>query len=58
MGVVGLFSLFMLDRCRFTVDPGHIAIKFSRFSGLKDTYYREGWHLRIPYFERPIIFNV
>jgi prohibitin 2 len=39
------------------VEPGHVGLKFSRISGLKDTPYREGWHLRIPYFERPIIFN-
>jgi len=58
MGLVGLGALFALDRCRFSVDPGHIAIKFSRISGLKNIQYKEGWHLRIPYFERPITFNV
>jgi len=58
MGLVGIGALFALDRFRFSVDPGHIAIKFSRFTGLKNTQYKEGWHIRIPYFEKPIIFNV
>lgn len=42
----------------FLVEPGHIAIKFSKLSGLSNKNYKEGWHLRIPYFERPIIYNV
>jgi len=41
----------------FTVDAGYRAIKFSRFTGLGNKTYREGWHFRIPYFERPIKYD-
>lgn len=39
------------------VEPGHTALKFSRLTGLGDLQFTEGWHFRIPYFERPILFN-
>jgi prohibitin 2 len=39
------------------VDTGHRAIKFSKFSGVGETVYREGWHMMLPWFERPIIFD-
>lgn len=29
-----LFGLLFLNECRFTVEPGHTAIKFSKFTGL------------------------
>ncbi len=51
-GVVGI------KKCIYTVDGGHRAIKFSRFVGIRPTAYREGWHLMLPYFERPIIYDV
>lgn len=40
------------------VDTGHCAIKFNKFSGIKDRVFREGFHLMIPWFERPIIYDV
>lgn len=49
VGLTGL-GLVGLDQCRFTVEPGHCAIMFNRIGGLSDNIYREGWHLRIPYF--------
>ena len=42
----------------FNVDVGHRAIVFNKLSGLKDGVLREGWHLRMPWFERPIIYDV
>ncbi|KRX07703.1 hypothetical protein PPERSA_11252 [Pseudocohnilembus persalinus] len=59
-GILGgtLFGLYMVDQCRFTVNPGHTALMFNRFGGLSDRLYREGWHLRIPYFQVPIIYNI
>lgn len=42
----------------FKVQPGHVALKFSRLTGLKETLYKEGWNFRIPYFERPIIYSI
>ena len=35
-----------------------MAIKYSKLGGLKDRTYREGYHLLLPWFERPIIFDV
>lgn len=34
------------------------AIVFNRIGGLKDTVYEEGTHLMVPWFERPIIYDV
>lgn len=55
LAAAGVYGLF---KCIYVVDGGHRAIKFSRFGGIKPTIYREGWHLRIPYIERPIIYEV
>ena len=50
--------LYIIPNIIYTVDGGHRAIKFSRLVGLRNTIYREGWHLRLPYFEWPIIYDV
>jgi len=42
----------------YTVDTGHKAIIFNKVTGLKETTYREGLHLKMPWFERAIIYNV
>lgn len=42
----------------FNVEGGHRAIVFNRLSGIKDTVYEEGTHIMIPWFERPIIYDV
>ena len=31
---------------------------FNRLGGIKDTVYEEGTHLMVPWFERPIIYDV
>lgn len=31
---------------------------FNRISGVKDTIYEEGTHIRIPWFEWPTIFDI
>jgi len=49
---------YLLGKCIYTVEGGHRAVKFSRISGMLPNAYREGWHLMIPYFERPIIYDV
>jgi len=57
LGLAGA-SLYAASQCIFTVQPGHIAIKFSKLTGLKDDYYKEGFSFRLPYFENPIIYNI
>ncbi|XP_062212969.1 prohibitin-6, mitochondrial-like [Phragmites australis] len=42
----------------YTVEGGHRAIVFNRLEGIKDKVYPEGTHLMIPWFERPIIYDV
>ncbi len=56
--ILGGLGILALKKCVYSVDGGHLAIKFSRLVGLKPQIYREGWHLMIPYFERPIIYDV
>ncbi|KAJ2529143.1 Prohibitin-2, subunit of the prohibitin complex (Phb1p-Phb2p), partial [Coemansia sp. RSA 1937] len=47
-----------LNASLFNVDGGHRAIKYSRISGIKPEIYSEGTHLRIPWIEMPIIYDV
>ena len=42
----------------FTVDGGHRAVMFNRLLGMKDTIYNEGLNFNIPWFERPIIYDI
>lgn len=42
----------------FTVDGGHRAVIFNRFLGMKDTIYNEGLNFNIPWFERPIVYDI
>ena len=52
LAVLGYMSLF-------NVDAGHRAVLYNKVSGVKDTYtYTEGTHFRIPYVERPIVYDV
>jgi len=44
--------------CFYTVEGGHKAILFSRFSGVLPTVYGEGLHLRVPWVHIPHVFNV
>lgn len=42
----------------FTVDTGHKAFIFNKFSGVKMNTLREGLHFKIPFLENPVIYNV
>jgi len=42
----------------FNVEGGHRAIVFNRLVGINETVYTEGTHLMVPWFERPIIYDV
>jgi prohibitin 2 len=53
LGGVGYFGKSTF----YTVDAGHMAIKYNRLSGVGGTTFREGFHFMIPWFERPIIFD-
>lgn len=42
----------------YTVQGGHRAVVFNRIVGMKDTIYGEGLNFNIPWFERPVIFDI
>lgn len=43
---------------RLPVKGGERAVIFNRIGGIKENSYGEGTHLMLPWFERPIIFEV
>jgi len=47
-----------LNASLFNVDGGHRAIKYTRLNGISQHIYTEGTHLRVPWFETPIVFDV
>jgi prohibitin 2 len=47
-----------LFQSMYTVDGGHRAIIFSRIGGIQPDIYREGLHLRVPWFQYPIIYDI
>merc|ERR1712183_438822 len=42
----------------YSVSGGHRAVLFNRLIGMKDHVYGEGLNFNIPWFERPIIFDI
>jgi len=42
----------------FTVEGGHRAVIFNRFQGVKDITYPEGTHFRMPWVEKPTVFDI
>lgn len=42
----------------YVVSGGHRAVIFNRFSGVEEAVRGEGMHLRIPWVQRPVIFDV
>lgn len=42
----------------YTVQGGHRAVVFNRFLGMKENVYGEGLNFNIPWFERPIIYDI
>ncbi|KAL9250852.1 Prohibitin-2, mitochondrial-like protein [Drosera capensis] len=57
-GIIGGLGIYGLANSLYNVDGGHRAIVFNRIYGIKDKVYPEGTHLIIPWFERPIIYDV
>jgi len=57
--LIGALALLGIgSQALFNVDGGHRAIIFNRFFGTKEEVYEEGTHFKIPFLDRPIIFNV
>lgn len=49
---------WLANQSVYSIDAGHMAVKYSRFSGVGASTYKEGVHFLAPWFERPIIFDV
>ncbi|KAL7068997.1 putative prohibitin 2 [Cryptosporidium serpentis] len=62
--LIGSLSLLLggsgliLSNSMYNVEAGHRAIIFSRINGIQDKVYCEGTHFLIPWFERPIIYDI
>ncbi|TGO25885.1 hypothetical protein BPAE_0070g00050 [Botrytis paeoniae] len=61
-GVATLIALGGLmvvgNNALFNVDGGHRAIKYTRLGGVGKQIYSEGTHIKIPWFETPIDYDV
>ncbi|KAJ1916816.1 Prohibitin-2, subunit of the prohibitin complex (Phb1p-Phb2p) [Tieghemiomyces parasiticus] len=53
---VGGYAVF--NTSLYNVDGGHRAVKYSRFTGIQEQIYNEGTHIRIPWVETPIVYDV
>merc|ERR1719343_216627 len=42
----------------YTVPGGHRAVVFNRLIGMKDSIYGEGLNFNIPWFERPVVYDI
>ncbi|XP_068645589.1 prohibitin-1, mitochondrial-like [Aristolochia californica] len=56
--LIGGLGLYGALNSLYTVEGGHRAIVFNRLVGVKEKVYPEGTHLMIPWFDRPIIYDV
>jgi prohibitin 2 len=46
------------SECIFNVEGGHRAVMFHRFGGVQEKVRAEGTHLMVPWFQRPIVYDV
>ncbi|EEC76502.1 hypothetical protein OsI_14263 [Oryza sativa Indica Group] len=58
VGLLGGAAIYAAFNSLYNVEGGHRAIVFNRLEGIKDKVYPEGTHFMIPWFERPIIYDV
>jgi len=49
---------YIFTQCLYDVEAGHRAIKFNRLYGLGEEIIAEGTHIRIPWLEWPIIYDI
>jgi prohibitin 2 len=49
---------YLLTDSLFTVEGGHRAVMFNRFGGVSASVYSEGTHIKVPWFQLPIVFDV
>ncbi|KAG8628977.1 hypothetical protein KVT40_002842 [Elsinoe batatas] len=54
----GLGGVWVFQNALFNVDGGCRAVKYSRLGGVSQEIYNEGTHLRLPWLETPIVYDV
>ncbi|XP_059277001.1 prohibitin-1, mitochondrial-like [Lycium ferocissimum] len=57
-GLVAGLGVYGVTNSLYNVEGGSRAIVFNRILGVKDKVYPEGTHFMIPWFERPVIYDV
>jgi len=55
---LGVGGYVLVNHCLFNVEGGHRAVMYSRLSGMSPVVRGEGTHFKIPWVERPYIYNV
>ena len=59
VGAIGLAGLaYGGGNMIFNVEGGHRAVMFHRFGGVQQSVRAEGTHLIVPWFQRPIVYDV
>ncbi|CAH2046513.1 unnamed protein product [Thlaspi arvense] len=58
VSVIGGIGAYGIANSIYNVEGGQRAIVFNRITGIKEKVYPEGTHFMIPWFERPIIYDV
>ncbi|KAF2590731.1 hypothetical protein F2Q70_00037947 [Brassica cretica] len=58
VSVIGGLGLYAITNSLYNVEGGHRAVMFNRLTGIKEKVYPEGTHFMLPWFERPIIYDV
>ncbi|PSK46376.1 prohibitin-2 [Elsinoe australis] len=54
----GVGGIWLFQNALFNVDGGCRAVKYSRIGGVRSDIFNEGTHLRLPWFETPIVYDV
>lgn len=59
LGSVGAIGVvYGGNSCLFNVEGGHRAVMFNRFGGVQQRVRAEGTHIMLPWFQRPIDYDV
>ncbi|QCD88884.1 membrane protease subunit HflC [Vigna unguiculata] len=58
VSIIGGIAVYGAANSLYNVEGGHRAIVFNRILGVKEQVYPEGTHVMIPWFERPVIYDV
>lgn len=48
----------LVNHCMYNVEGGHRAVVYNRFGGMSNAVKGEGTHFKLPWLQRPYIYNV